>query len=262
MKFQNLLVCPWNKGQDKDGVQDGAYMLNYLINQSINLNTNVIKNNTSCEFYSKLIYDSILTYNGNNLIVGGDHSISIGSTLASINQTDKKTCVIWIDAHPDINTLSSSFTGNIHGMPLSFITGLENSWKWTQQLKKLDFKDLYYFGIRDIDPFEKDLIIKHNISVLNNINEIIDVIKKYDNIHISFDVDSLDPSYMYSTGTKFENGIELSEIIDFFKQLHKINGKTFNIDIVEFNPYIGNQHEKTVSLNNLNLILNSLFELY
>lgn len=261
MKFQNLLVCPWNKGQDKQGVEDGAYMLNYLIADKIKVQSSVLKYTTSCELYSKLIYDSVLNFSGNNIIVGGDHSISIGTALATINRTDKKSCVIWIDAHPDINTLNSSFTGNIHGMPLSFITGLENSWKWTKHVQKLDFKDLYYFGIRDIDPFETDVIFNKKITVLNNIDEIINVIKKYDNIHISFDVDSLDPSYMFSTGTKSENGIEISEINDLFKEIHKFNNKNFNIDIVEFNPYIGNEHQKSVSINNLNIILNSLFEL-
>jgi arginase len=72
--------------------------------------------------------------------------------------------VIWIDAHPDIHTYSSTLSGNVHGCPLSICTGLEKShWASRLSLLKLQFDRLIYVGIRDIDDFEEAIIRKHNI---------------------------------------------------------------------------------------------------
>ena len=84
-------------------------------------------------------------------------------------------------------------------MPLSFVTGLEKSWDWTNDLKKLDLKDLNYWGIRDIDIYESQII--KNTNIVSNLNEAKKVINKYDYIHLSLDIDGIDPKYTPSTGT-------------------------------------------------------------
>lgn len=94
------------------------------------------------------------------LTLGGDHSISSSSVLASMHKHPKLK-VIWVDAHPDIHTYNSSVSGNTHGMPLSICTGLEKKhWASRMNLRKLDFNDLVYVGIRDIDDFEAEVIEK------------------------------------------------------------------------------------------------------
>ena len=99
-----------------------------------------------------------------------------------------------------------------------------------------------------------------NISVLSNVNEILSIIDKYDNIHISFDVDSIDPQYMYSTGTVSENGIDLSEIMYLFNKILLFQSiKTINMDIVEYNPFIGTEQEQNVSLKTMKSLIDSLF---
>ena len=197
------------------------------------------------------------------LVISGDHSSAAG-TIAGLKKSypNHRIGVIWIDAHPDIHTLSSSKSGNIHCMPLSFITGLENGWKWVNSLKFLKFDDLYYFGIRDIDDFELKVIKYRNIEILKSVSDICDICEKYDNIHISFDVDSIDPFYISSTGTVVEHGIELSEIIfmnHYIKDNIDYKNKTINFDIVEYNPTIGSDFDKSVSKKNIKLIIDSLF---
>jgi arginase len=190
---------------------------------------------------------------GNTLVIGGDHSIAIGSVLSSIAKNKSETCVIWIDAHPDIHTTVSSESGNLHGMPLSFITGYEPKWNWTNSIKKLDTRHLYYFGIRDIDHYEELFIKSHNIKILENIHEIIKVIELYENVHLSFDVDALDPEYMSSTGTRAEGGIPLCEIVDLFQNLPC--DKCISMDICEYNPLLGSPEEKKSPMKLLNLSL-------
>jgi arginase len=97
------------------------------------------------------------------LNIGGDHSVASSSVLASL-QKYRDLQVLWIDAHPDIHTYSSTVSGNTHGTPLSVCTGLEKThWASRLSLKMLDFSRLIYVGIRDIDDFEAEVIAKHNI---------------------------------------------------------------------------------------------------
>ena len=141
------------------------------------------------------------------LLIGGDHSVASSSVMAS-NQKYKDMHVIWIDAHPDIHTYKSTASGNKHGTPLSVCMGLEKMhWCSRMSLKKLPFENLTYVGIRDIDDFEAAVIKERNIRHLG-VGECVDFIRKLDNpIHISFDVDALDPSLVSSTGTRVPDGM-------------------------------------------------------
>lgn len=97
------------------------------------------------------------------LCIGGDHSVASSSTLASL-QRFRGLHVLWIDAHPDIHTYTSTVSGNTHGTPLSVCTGLERThWASRMTLDKLPFDRLIYVGIRDIDDFEAEIIEKNNI---------------------------------------------------------------------------------------------------
>jgi len=249
--FDNFVICPWKYGQLKNGVDKGALVLEKYIKQSCiygNFIT-VSESNKDNNSYHERVYTQSKSLYGNTLCLGGDHSVAIGSVLSSLEK-NPETCVIWIDAHPDMHTIMSSTSKNVHGMPLSFICGTEKSWKWTQHIPKLGFENLYYFGIRDCDDYETSVIKDKNINILRNVTEIIQLMKlnKYTHFHISFDVDSLDPSYMISTGTKSEYGIEPSEIEHLFTFL-KSQEKCVNIDIVEYNPEIGDKYECAKSKN-------------
>ena len=147
--------------------------------------------------------------------------------------------VIWVDAHPDIHTYDSTESGNTHGTPLSICTGMEEQhWASRMNLRNLKFENLTYVGIRDIDEFEGKTIREKNIRVLD-VPSVIDYIKTLSGpIHISFDVDALDPALVDSTGTRVPDGLEPEEVREIIKTTLELN-KLVSLDVVEFNKDLG-----------------------
>lgn len=203
-------------------------------------NVNVIDETTSrlhtANQYTSKISD--LTIN-----VLGDHSGSIGTILAGWFQNT----LIWIDAHADINTPESSLTGHCHGMPLGITTGLSKDYLQKHNLfswlpRNFPLENIIYVGIRDLDPYETEVIDKYGIMVLQEDSSYDDFDRFYNRIrhgftHVSFDVDVLDPTYFPCTGTPVEGGVSP----DFVRELmYEINQEsTLNrLDIVEYNPHI------------------------
>ena len=251
-----VLVLPWRYGQKKYGVEKGAVaMLDMLLYKNKNFNYKILfpENDNNYDYHHK-IYQEKSKIKSNCLVLGGDHSISIGSVMESINN-HKNVGVLWIDAHPDINTIESSKTKNFHGMPLSFITGLEKSWDWINPMKKLSFDNLHYWGIRDIDEFENNIIERSNI--INHLEAAKNMISNYDYIHLSLDIDGIDPKYTPSTGTPVSKGLELYDVNSIIEYLVNSN-KDYTIDIVEYNPEIGSNYDKLKTNQNVNSIIGSL----
>lgn len=110
------------------------------------------------------------------LTLGGDHSIAIGTISGTAKATRERLgrdiAVIWVDAHADINTPEGSDSGNIHGMPLSFLTGLtkgegEECFGWISDDMKLSTSKLVYIGLRDVDVAEKKILREHGIKAFS-----------------------------------------------------------------------------------------------
>jgi arginase len=110
------------------------------------------------------------------LTLGGDHSIAIGTvsgTAKAIRERlGKDMAVIWVDAHADINTPETSDSGNIHGMPVAFLTGLakeerQDVFGWIKEEHKISTTKLVYIGLRDIDRGEKKILREHNIKAFS-----------------------------------------------------------------------------------------------
>jgi len=106
------------------------------------------------------------------LTLGGDHSIAIGTvsgTAKAIRERlGREMAVIWVDAHADINTPETSDSGNIHGMPVAFLTGLakekrEDVFGWLKEEMMISVKKLVYIGLRDVDRGEKQILRDHGI---------------------------------------------------------------------------------------------------
>jgi arginase len=106
------------------------------------------------------------------LTLGGDHSIAIGTvsgTAKAIRERlGREMAVIWVDAHADINTPETSDSGNIHGMPVAFVTGLakekrEDIFGWLKDEHMVSVKKLVYIGLRDVDRGEKQILREHGI---------------------------------------------------------------------------------------------------
>lgn len=242
------------KGQKRYGVEKPlSYIKRFLIKKNYQFNDSVLipkKDFSNILGYSKLM-DSVYSCIQEGIIpltIGGDHSIAIGTLSGSLEYYGDTLSTVWIDAHADINTRKFSPTGNLHGMPLSFVCGLEDN--LLQVENKLNLDNLIYFGIRDLDEFEEFIISERNIKHLTskelNNNKVIDFNINTENIHLSLDVDVLDPKYMKSTGTPVEEGInleKLNEVIEWTKN----QGNIVSIDLVEYNPKCSKNNEEIIS---------------
>jgi len=138
-----------------------------------------MKNPRAVSAVTKRIADQVYTHAKEGRLVltlGGDHSIAIGTiggTAKAIRERlGREMAVIWVDAHADINTPESSGSGNIHGMPVAFLTGLateedENFFGWLQKDNMISVKKLVYIGLRDVDAGEKRILRENGIKAFS-----------------------------------------------------------------------------------------------
>ncbi|MBW7459219.1 arginase [Paenibacillus sepulcri] len=184
------------------------------------------------------------------LILGGDHSVAIGS-LAGLTGHYNNLGVIWFDAHGDLNTEETTPSGNLHGMALAVAIGKSN-FKLTDipgagsLIKK---ENIVIVGARDLDPGERELIRSEGITVfsMHEIDRmgIETVVKKAieiagngtDGIHLSFDMDCLDPQEAAGVGTPVPGGLNYREA-HFALELLSESQRVTSMDIVEVNPLL------------------------
>jgi arginase len=193
------------------------------------------------------------------LILGGDHSIALGS-ITGVARVHKDVSVIWIDAHADFNTEETTPSGNIHGMVLAALAGLGygpivNVGGWTP---KIDASKIVIVGARDLDEGEQALLRNHHIHVftMSEIDErgIHPVMQQalaiagQDNspIHLSLDLDSLDPQEAPGVGTPVRGGLSYREAHLVMEHICD-SGRLISMDVVEVNPLLDHKNE-TASL--------------
>lgn len=196
------------------------------------------------------------------LCIGGDHSMALGtiSGIASFCKKKRlKLGVIWIDAHSDMNTDETSPSGNIHGMPLSALMGLgHNTLKnFLGFSPKLHPENCALIGIRSIDEAEKLIIkqLKVPIYTMNDIDKlgihriIAKVLKQFrekvDHIHISFDVDSVDPSVAPGVGTPVPGGLSYREAHLLMEVIAEC-GCMSSLEVAEVNPILDLKNQSAV----------------
>lgn len=188
------------------------------------------------------------------LVLGGDHSIAIG-TIAGILQHYNNPGIIWFDAHADINTEDTSPTGNIHGMPVAVSLGFGHE-KLTAiggRDNKIKAKNIVYIGCRDVDAGERKFLKELGITVftMHEVDKfgMPEVIKRAiniagkdtDGIHVSFDVDSLDPMLVEGTGTRVPGGLTYRES-NFALEMIALTEKLISAEFVEVNPLIDHKN--------------------
>ena len=208
------------------------------------------------------------------IVLSGDHSSALG-TISGIKKAypNKKLGVIWIDAHADMHSPYTSPSGNIHGMPLAAALGLDHvhiqvnkisddtisHWNVLKSIgingPKLTPNNLVYFGLRDFELAEKQVIEEASISnyTVEQLREnglqktIAAIIKKFedvDELYISFDVDSMDCDQIsYGTGTPVKSGFLPDEINQILEQLISTQ-KVVCLEIAEINPLLDNKGNK------------------
>lgn len=219
-------------------------------------NSNLKNLNIVVEANKKLCDEvDIAMKNGNfPLILGGDHSIAIG-TIKAVLRNVKSLGVIWFDAHGDINTHKTSPTENIHGMPVASLLGLG-----TTELKeiggkeyKIDKSKFVFVGCRDLDAPERKMMKElgmhvftmHEIDKLGIVAVMEEAIKiassGTDGIHVSFDMDVLDPEIAPGTGTKVKGGMAYREAHLSLELIAHTN-KLVSVEFVETNPLLDHEN--------------------
>lgn len=209
---------------------------------------------------SEIIKDGRLCFT-----LGGDHSIGVGTVHGHL-KTQPETSLLWVDAHADINTPATSVTGHAHGMPVSFhikelieyhpeLPGFE----WHSPM--LSAKHVAFIGLRDVDPFERLIIEQLGICALS-MEEVHEMgmkeavkyaLSQIDpenarNLHVSFDIDALDPAEAPSTGTPVRGGLTLREGMELLRSANR-TGRLSAVDLVEVNPLIGSQRDQLRTLD-------------
>lgn len=187
------------------------------------------------------------------LFLGGDHSITIGTVAAVSEKTS--TGVIWIDAHGDFNIPETSPNGNIHGMPVSILLGygLQDLVNVGRSGPKLRSQDIVLLGTRDLDYDERTMLRSSGIRIFsmreidergiaNVIRDAINHLSHLNNIHISLDMDALDPLIAPGVGTPSPGGLSYREAHLMMEILNDC-GRISSVDIVEINPILDNKNE-------------------
>ncbi len=212
------------------------------------------------------------------IVFSGDHSNAVGGlTGFRLANPDARIGVIWIDAHADLHSPYTTPSGNMHGMPLAALTGLDNMSQAKHELSakeiaawnglkaignypqaKIEAKDIVFIAIRDAEPEEWHLIDEHKIQsfepdyirehgIYNVLNKSLDHLANCDTIYVSFDVDSMDPSMANGTGTPVADGLKRVEAEAVLKTLMH-HPKTGMLEITEINPSLDSLAQKMAGL--------------
>jgi arginase len=188
------------------------------------------------------------------VFLGGDHSLSMGSVNGVArhwHEQGRELFVLWLDAHADYNTPATTISGHMHGMVAGFLCGEPGLDRLLGGEPRASIKpaQLDLFGTRSIDPLEKTLLRERNVAVADMrqidefgvgvlIRRVIDRVKARNGVlHVSFDVDFLDPDLAPGVGTLVPGGATYREAHLVMELLHD-SGLVRSVDIVELNPFL------------------------
>ena len=188
------------------------------------------------------------------IFLGGDHSLSMGSVNAMARhwqESGRELFVLWLDAHADYNTPATTLTANMHGMAASFLCGEDglDHLLGDEPRASIGPDRLELFGTRSIDGLEKDLLRARGVRVADMrqidefgmgilIRRVMDRVRARNGVlHVSFDVDFLDPDVAPGVGTTVPGGATYREAHLVMEMLHD-SGLVGSVDIVELNPFL------------------------
>lgn len=261
---------PLKDGCHVDGADEGIKVINenYKLNKILNVAKLDNDLNTIINIDKELarIVEDALINNIFPISIGGDHSLAMGS-IAGSSKVNGNLGVIWLDTHPDVNTIDTTVTYHIHGYPLAASMGFGQKELTNLYYNgtKVNYENVVMFGINDIDTPEQELIDKYNIRVypLTMIREkgldyclddAINYLKaKTNNVHFSFDIDVTNPYDCpgVSVPNNYNDGLKKEEVLKCEKTFLK-NLNIVSMDLVEYNP-INDKDNKS-----LNLVLDAI----
>jgi len=191
------------------------------------------------------------------IMLGGDHCLGLGSITAIARycrETGKNLRVIWLDAHADFNTSEVTPSGNVHGMPVACLCGLgpKALVELGGSVPAMRAQDIRQIGIRSVDPGEKRLVKDYRLDIYDMryidevgmkraMEEALEDLDDNTHLHVSFDVDFLDPSIAPGVGTTIPGGPNYREA-QLVMEMIADTGRMGSLDIVELNPALDNRN--------------------
>ncbi len=186
------------------------------------------------------------------VFMGGDHSLALGTVAgcaAHAANRNRPLFVLWLDAHPDFHTPDSTLSGNLHGTPLAYVTGMAGFEHFPALARTVDPAHICIFGARSIDPAEHKALLARNVNVIDMraidehgiagpIRAFLEQVRAANGmLHVSLDVDFLDPSIAPAVGTTVPGGATLREAHLVMELLHD-SALVTSLDLVELNPFL------------------------
>lgn len=186
------------------------------------------------------------------IFMGGDHSLSLGSVsgvAAHAKSAGRPLFVLWLDAHSDFHTLETTTSGNLHGTPVAYIAGRDGFAPFPSFPAPVPAQNICLFGIRSVDPAEHAGLLSHEIAindmrvldergVVAPLRDFLDRVRAADGfLHVSLDVDFLDPAIAPAVGTTVPGGTTFREAHLVMELLHE-SGLVSSLDLVELNPFL------------------------
>lgn len=186
------------------------------------------------------------------IFLGGDHSLSLGTVAGAAAHARKHArplFVLWLDAHSDFHTPMTTRSGNLHGTPVAYIAGLADFEGFPPFPDPVPADRICLFGIRSVDPDERTALRGHGITPVDMreldergfvapLSAFLDQVRAADGLlHVSLDVDFLDPSIAPAVGTTVPGGATFREAHLVMEMLHE-SGLVGSLDLVELNPFL------------------------
>jgi len=186
------------------------------------------------------------------IFLGGDHSLSLGTVagVAAHARTQQRPLfVLWLDAHSDFHTPMTTRSGNLHGTPVAYIAGLGDFDAFPPFPNPVASERICLFGIRSVDPDERKALHAHGITPVDMreldergfvapLKAFLDQVRAADGLlHVSLDVDFLDPAIAPAVGTTVPGGATFREAHLVMEMLHE-SGLVSSLDLVELNPFL------------------------
>ncbi len=205
--------------------------------------------------WTQTLADAVHRAHGDGLpiVLGGDHSLAAGTLSGHARhaaEAGRKLFVLWLDAHPDLHTLDTTTSGNLHGVPMAYALGLPGfEGHFPPLAMPLDPRRICMMGLRSVDPAERRLLAETGIrvhdmraidenGVATLLRDFLDLVAREDGcLHVSLDVDFLDPEIAPGVGTTVPGGATFREAHLIMEMLHD-SGRVTSLDLVELNPFL------------------------
>ena len=205
--------------------------------------------------------DDALSQGGLPIILGGDHSLALGSVSGAATyakRVGRPLFLLWLDAHSDFHTPMTTTSGNLHGTPVAYISGRDGFEDFPPFPAPIPPQRICLYGIRSVDPAEHAALLKADLAIndmrvldergiVAPLREFLAEVRAAGGLlHVSLDVDFLDPSIAPAVGTTVPGGTTFREAHLVMELLHE-SGLVTSLDLVELNPFL-DERGKTAKL--------------